>query len=83
MSGATVILDVRCAVCKRRPEEIAEYVDMAKAERTTPRAFVLAEEGTYNPKDGAFACTDCYIKIGMPVGTRGRRWVAQHGVKYL
>ena len=31
--------------------------------------YVRENEGTYNPDTGYFYCTDCYIKIGMPLGT--------------
>ena len=59
--------------CKRKPSEIEEYVQMAKAEDTSPDEFVLQEEGTLNPRNGHFACTECYIKIGQPSSPTG--WV--------
>lgn len=62
-------MEVKCKVCKRHPEEIAEYVSMAKLENTTPEEYVIQEEGTYNHETGEFFCTDCYIKLGCPNGT--------------
>lgn len=60
----------RCANCGKRPEQIEEYVTTAKAE---PKYFKDAEdvvrkdEGTYDPSTKLFVCSDCYIKLGMPV----------------
>lgn len=36
--------------------------------------WIRQNEGTYNPSNGHFACTDCYIKIGQPSSPQG--WVA-------
>jgi hypothetical protein len=73
--------DLVCFECGRTPEQIEEYVDEAKylngiegVETWTAAKFVMAEEGTLNQENGHFACTDCYIKIGMPSAPRG--WVA-------
>jgi hypothetical protein len=64
-----------CFYCLKRPNEIEEYIAAAKENETTPDHFVRREEGTYNPLSGHFACTDCYIRIGMP-SAPGRGWVA-------
>lgn len=63
-----------CTYCNRRPNEIEEYVMMAKELEITPDDYVRMEEGTYNPINGHFACDSCYIRIGMPSGPQG--WVA-------
>lgn len=63
-----------CTGCNKRPDQIKEYIDMADLESITPDKFVAEEEGTYNPDNGHFLCTDCYIKAGMPSAPGG--WVA-------
>lgn len=65
-----------CIGCHKRPNEIDEYKDIAKAENCTPDEFVKREEGTYNNDNGHFLCTACYIKAGQPTGKNGRRWIA-------
>lgn len=35
----------RCNACKKPPEEISEYVDIAEELNTTPARFVQTEEG--------------------------------------
>lgn len=60
---------VKCACCGKKPEELAEYRDIAKVEGyTSAEEAVRREEGTYNPRNGHFYCTACYIKKGMPLG---------------
>jgi hypothetical protein len=59
---------MKCAVCKKKPGEIAEYVNAAKDEGISPEDFVRLEEGTYNKKNGLFYCTSCYVAIGSPMG---------------
>lgn len=62
----------RCKICGKRPAELEEYAERA---RTESKYFkdaddvVRKDEGTYNRETGAFYCTDCYVDIGMPVGT--------------
>lgn len=60
---------MRCKVCGKYPHEIDEYVCYAKQTNMTPEEFVQQEEGTYNPETELFYCTECYVKIGMPLGT--------------
>ena len=60
--------DIHCASCNKKPEEIREYIVMAKVEDLTPSENVILNEGTYNRSTGHFYCTDCYIKLGMPKG---------------
>lgn len=58
-----------CAECRRVPAEITEYVVEALINEKTPDEFVHAEEGTYNPISGQFWCTECYLKLGQPLGS--------------
>jgi hypothetical protein len=55
-----------CFRCKRTPEQIDEYVIAGRENGMTPSQYVLSEEGTLNPVNLHFACTDCYIEIGTP-----------------
>ena len=61
-------LEIKCAICGLKPSEILEYSSEAKLLGISPDDYVIEEEGTYNPKNGHFYCTSCYIKIGMPLG---------------
>ena len=60
---------IQCKVCRKQPHELEEYIEMGQAEGMSPEEFVSKEEGTYNRETGMFYCTDCYTKIGMPLGT--------------
>ena len=55
----------RCMECGRSASEIDEYVD-------NPEGMGAAEfartDGTYNPITDHFWCTECYVRIGMPLG---------------
>lgn len=33
--------------------------------------YIKREEGTYNPENGHFLCTPCYVKAGCPSSPRG------------
>ncbi len=63
-----------CIGCNKTPNEIEEYIEMAIEEETTPDEYVKREEGTYNRKNGHFACTSCYCNMGMPSSPKG--WIA-------
>jgi hypothetical protein len=65
------MLNIICFVCEKSPDEISEYVTYAMAEEISPTQFVQENEGTYNPENGHFCCTNCYIKIGMPSSREG------------
>jgi hypothetical protein len=52
--------------CEKTPDQIQEYIDAARENDTTPEEYVRTEEATYNPENGHFCCTACYIAIGMP-----------------
>lgn len=67
-------MQVICAYCNKRPDEIEEYLEASAEENLMPDEYVRREEGTYNPDNGHFACTECYIRIGMPSSPRG--WIA-------
>lgn len=60
--------ELTCANCGKHPEDIPEYQMMAKGEDLTPTEFVRQEEGTLNKATGLFWCTECYIKLGQPLG---------------
>ncbi len=68
-------MNLRCVRCKKTPEELEEYRDMAECEGykgpTGPSDFVLENEGTLNAKTGLFACTGCYIAMGTPSSPQG------------
>lgn len=55
-----------CAYCGKRADQIDEYIYAANGSQLTVLQYVIEEEGTLNPRTNHFACTDCYIKIGMP-----------------
>ena len=60
-----------CVGCGKTPSELDEYTELAKAEEMTPEQYVIEEEGTYNPTNGHFVCTECYIRIGCPSSEKG------------
>jgi hypothetical protein len=62
-----------CIGCGKLARELSEYIDMAEEEGMSPEDYVASEEGTYNPENGHFLCTPCYVKAGMPSSPRGWR----------
>ncbi len=71
------IPDPLCTGCDTRAHEIAEYQPgefWAPGEFKGPDDYVRRCEGTYNPENGHFLCTECYITAGMPSHPTG--WVA-------
>lgn len=64
-----------CIGCNKTPEELSEYIEMARSEGRgeTPSEFVRRDEGTYNPENGHFLCTPCYVRAGQPSSPRGWR----------
>lgn len=60
--------ECKCKRCGKKPDELLEYQEIAKELGCTPEEAVRSEEGTYNPSTGAFYCTVCYIKAGVPLG---------------
>lgn len=68
--------EVQCVRCKRTPEDIPEYREgefWDEGDFESPTDFVIQEEGTYNPVSRQFACTECYIAMGMPASRDGWR----------
>jgi len=63
-----------CIGCRKEPHQIQEYVEAANDEGITPEQYVRSEEGTFNAENGHFACTECYVGMGMPSSPTG--WVA-------
>jgi hypothetical protein len=63
--------EFKCIGCGKEPHEIDEYVEGAADMDLTPEAYVEIEEGTFNHENGHFACTSCYMAMGMPSSPRG------------
>ena len=64
---------IRCAVCRKKPEEIPAQVSEANYQETDPLSLAI-EDGTFNHENHLFTCMRCYIKIGMPSGAPPRGW---------
>jgi hypothetical protein len=64
-----------CIGCNKTPEEIGEYQPEATESSLSATEYVKREEGTYNPENGHFTCTSCYVRMGMPTAP-GRGWKA-------
>lgn len=62
---------MKCFYCEKAPDELEEYIVMARVEKTTPEEFVLSEEGTYNKELDTFCCTECYKELGCPSSPDG------------
>ncbi len=65
-----------CIGCDKHPDQIEEFIEAAKEEYITADEYVRTEEGTYNPANGHFLCTDCYIDAGMPSRDYPSKWIA-------
>ena len=69
---------IKCAVCKKRPEDIDEYQDEVIAwNEGLPQneslgapinedSYVVDQEGTFNKENNLFVCTTCYLRVGTP-----------------
>lgn len=60
-----------CPKCRRFGRNIPEYIEAVAdlddgGTEMTVDEYIRDQEGTYNPNNGHFLCTDCYIKAGMP-----------------
>ena len=64
-----------CVGCHKPASEIKECQGEATVEGLTPAEWVRECEGTYNPQTNHFACTACYIRMGMPTAA-DRGWKA-------
>lgn len=58
-----------CRGCKKSPNELEEYVEMAKEEGSgiSPTLWMQENEGTYEADSMTFLCTECYVARGCPV----------------
>jgi len=65
-----------CTGCNKKPAELQEYVDAGYENDMTAEEYVLSEEGTLNPTNGHFLCTNCYIKAEMPALPWPNQWRA-------
>lgn len=65
---------LQCGLCRRRPEDIEVYAELAKAVDLTADEYVWQEEGTLDRATGVFLCDSCYISAGMPSSPTG--WTA-------
>lgn len=66
-----------CFRCGKPASSFPEY--RAGADNSLyndPGAYVMDEEGTYNPHTNRFACDACYIAIGMPADNEAGGWRA-------
>lgn len=55
-----------CIGCHKSPDQLEEYIDSGRENGMTPEDYCWEEEGTLNCANGHFACTTCYIAMGMP-----------------
>lgn len=62
-----------CIGCNRFAKDIPEYRDGWKEYGASSPEDFARDDGTYNPENGHFTCTDCYIKRGMPTAIHGWR----------
>jgi len=64
-----------CQGCKKKANEIQEYIESSDELNMHPYDYVREEEGTYNHENGHFLCTDCYIAAGMPAKPYPEKWI--------
>jgi hypothetical protein len=66
-----------CTGCNTPGDQIEEYIEGAKEAEMPVDDYIREEEGTYNPANGHFLCTSCYIDAGMPSAPVGQPgWIA-------
>lgn len=66
-----------CTGCNKTADELEEYIEGARESGMTVEQYVREEEGTYNPANGHFLCTPCYIAAGCPANPYPQPgWVA-------
>lgn len=57
-----------CKQCGKTAEELYGDWSVNMLEGYEPDQYAK-QDGTYNRETDLFWCDDCYIKIGMPLGT--------------
>jgi len=62
-----------CQGCNKPASELDEYKQAASEDDMDVNDYIRSEEGTYNPANGHFLCTPCYVEAGMPSSSHG--WV--------
>jgi len=70
-------MKLECIGCGKSPDEIQEYIDMVEHEYglyDSYDEYVIRNEGTLNVQTGKFACTECYVKMDMPLGVAVDEW---------
>ena len=60
---------IHCRGCGLTPDELPEYVELARVDDYASAEEAVRSDGTFNWDTGRFWCTTCYIKAGMPLGT--------------
>ena len=60
--------EIKCICCGKSPNVIDEYIFASQEENENPIDWVVKNEGTFNPINGHFYCTECYVVEGMPSG---------------
>jgi len=68
MSTSSTEEQAFCIRCEKTPPDILEYSPEMTGEKLDADTYVWRNEGTLNKSNGHFYCTDCYIKVGMPLG---------------
>lgn len=74
---------MHCPFCNRKPNEIPEYVDAANHNEMSPHEYVRMDEGTYHLETDLFCCTDCYIKVGLPLNTELIKAFKEYAAKLI
>lgn len=75
----------KCFRCCKTPSELEEYASRFIEESgyfESVDDLVRRDEGTFNPATNTFACTECYIEIGMPTAPRGWKAPASESSYY-
>lgn len=68
-----------CTGCNKTPDQLDDFADWKDQGYESAEDMCKQEEGTYNPENGHFLCTPCYIAAGMPANHYsgpGSGWVA-------
>lgn len=68
--------DPRCERLARDMNDYDSFLDLPPKHKPNAKgnarvAFVINEEGTYNPVNGHFLCDSCYMAEGQPSSPNG------------